>query len=694
MNDAVPGPDQEKADPVEQQVLTAAMSGGLTDLRTAGTDNDPAHGSSWDASRQVRASLLAELLTGTRRTDGNLPRSIKLRGARIIGSLNLEAATLTCPLLLQDCYIDELVSFDEVTATAIRLPGCHLRGLTARQLRTIGDLDLSAVMFTITGETRLDGAHIGGSLDLNRAIFTNPCGTALNADDLTVERSMLCEGFTATGEVRLVDAHIGGQLDLLGATLTNTGRIALSANRLTVGGDMSSDGLKADGEILLVGAHIGQLSLNVANLNNPGPGKIALNADNLTVDRHIFCNGLRNRPFTATGEIRLLGANIGGQLSMRCANLAHPRETALTADLMTVGQGMQCMDDFRSDGEVRLVGAHISGQLLINNAHLNNPDMVALNAAQVTVDGDMSCGMGFTAAGRIVLEGAHIGKRLFFSDATLTDPGRLYAASLTVGGDMFCTPGFTAADTVSLPGASIGGELNLLGASLADDSELALDIGAASIQTLRMPVERPEGIVDFTNATVGVLIDDEKSWPDVLWLRGFTYERLGNAEVKPRARLRWVKRHPGRFTPQLYDQLAKVYQSAGDDPAARTVAVAKQWRRRRPFDPLNWLWYATVGYGYRTWLAGIWLAALMGLGTWIFSKAYPAHMIAISDHPSAFHAAAYAFDILVPVIGLGQKTAWQPEGSAYLYWSWALTIAGWVLTTAVVAGLSGILKRD
>jgi hypothetical protein len=83
----------------------------------------------------------------------------------------------------------------------------------------------------------------------------------------------------------------------------------------------------------------------------------------------------------------------------------------------------------------------------------------------------------------------------------------------------------------------------------------------------------------------------------------------------------------------------------------------------------------------------------VALGTWVFSGAYPARMIAISSHPPAFHAAAYAFDLLLPVIGLGQKSAWQPQGSA-LYWSWVLTGAGWVLTTAVVAGLTGILKRD
>jgi hypothetical protein len=71
-------------------------------------------------------------------------------------------------------------------------------------------------------------------------------------------------------------------------------------------------------------------------------------------------------------------------------------------------------------------------------------------------------------------------------------------------------------------------------------------------------------------------------------------------------------------------------------------------------------------------------------------------MIAVKTHRPPFHAAAYALDLLLPVVGLGEKSVWQPRGSAalYWYWSWALTVAGWVLTSAVVAGLTGILKRD
>jgi hypothetical protein len=127
--------------------------------------------------------------------------------------------------------------------------------------------------------------------------------------------------------------------------------------------------------------------------------------------------------------------------------------------------------------------------------------------------------------------------------------------------------------------------------------------------------------------------------------------------------------------------------------AARRVAIAKQWHRRNIFSPLNWLWYITVGYGYRTWLAAIWLAALTVAGTFAFSHAYNTHHLIATSHAPAFQPFVYTIDILLPIVDFGQKSAWTPTGWA-LPWSWSLTAAGWVLTTAAVAALTGILKRE
>jgi hypothetical protein len=541
-------PSEEKLSGAERRLVAAAAKGTMADLRTGDAEaDDPKTGAKWGTGRQIRAELLTELLTGQRNPGGRPARIIKLTGARITGSLDLEAATLTCPLVLQDCYFDEAVNLNEATAPAIRLPGCHLPGLKASQLRTSGDLELRRTKFTTNSEVNLLDAHIGGALDLRGASLSNPGARALWADSLTVGQNLLCWGhFAVLGEVQLRGAHVGGRLDLRGASLSNPGGRALRANRLTV------------------------------------------------------------------------------------------------------GHNLVCSDGFAAVGEVGLSGAHIGGQLRLEGASLSNPDGAALAADRLTIEEDLICCDGFKATGEVRLTSASIGRQLDLHGATLSNPG---------------------------------------------GNALTLDRANVTVLSL-LPQQRPDGVVSLANATVVWFNDDPATWPATFDLQQFKYDILGNGQVSPHHRLEWLGRHRGGYAPQLYDQLASTYQRAGDERAARTVAIAKQRRRRRKFSPLSWLWYLTVGYGYRPWLAGAWVIALAALGTAVFSHAYPAHMTATSPHPPAFHAAAYTLDLLLPVIGLGQKSAWHPQSPAYQYWSWALTGAGWVMTTALVTGLSGILKRD
>src|SRR4029450_6972362 len=103
----------------------------------------------------------------------------------------------------------------------------------------------------------------------------------------------------------------------------------------------------------------------------------------------------------------------------------------------------------------------------------------------------------------------------------------------------------------------------------------------------------------------------------------------------------------------------------------------------------------TVGDGYQTWKAGVWLLALVGLGWWIFDRAYPTHLV-VAEPPGrrpSFHAGLYALDLLLPFADLGYQGAWIAAGWARACYLGG-TRAGCVLTTAVVAALSGLIKRD
>jgi hypothetical protein len=628
----------------KRRLVAAAAVGGLIDLSTghAGRD-DPAQGANWGPARTMRAQLLIDLLTKEQARDAGRPRAVMIRCARITGPLNLLSRTLVCPLFLQDCHIEEAVNLNGATAVWILLPGCRVPSLTANQLHTTSNLELNNG-FTAKGKVSLIGAHIGGQLDLSRASLGNPGGIALAADGLTVDQSMLCrEGFTAQGETRLPDAHISGQLDLADASLAN-------------------------------------------------PGGIALVADGLTVGRSLLCR----TGFTAQGEVNLIGARIGGQLGIRGARLANPGGFALNASSLNVTQ--DCFaDDITVQGCAVLHGARFEGALSLTGAHLANPGGDALSAIGLTVEHSMLCGMGFTSEGTINISGAHVDGGLSFNGARLASPvpGReaLQAHGLAVSANMDCRD-MAAVGCVSLPGATIGGQLSFTNAFLANPAGPALDLGGATISELFLrPVQQPQGPVSLADATVGIFHDDRATWPSALALNGFTYRTFGNDQISPQERLAWIKLHPGGYTPQIYDQLAGCYRNAGLEGAARRVAIAKQRQRRSAFSPFNWLWYLTVGYGYRTWLASLWLIGLTVLGALVFAHAYPRQFTQATGHHETFSPPGYTLDVLLPFAGLGQKSSWAPLGSA-MYWSWALTGAGWVLATAVIAGLTSVLKRD
>ncbi|HEX6468397.1 MAG TPA: hypothetical protein VF069_04825 [Streptosporangiaceae bacterium] len=683
--DTAPPRGGDELSTAERRLLDAVATGIVADVRAGDPAlDDPAGGAAWGAERTVRAELLVELLTADGASgSGAAPRAVRLRGARVTGTLDLEGAELRRPLLLDGCRIDEPVELCEAIAPAIRLPGCALPALTGDRLRTLGNLELNRGC-TVAGEVRLAGARIGGQLSLDAARLTNPGGRALLGDGMTAESIGCRGGLTVEGEINLVGARVEGGLSFDGARLANPGGRALDATRLSVGGDLHArHDFAADGEVRLSGAHVaGELCFDGARLANPG-GR-ALTAERLVVEQDLLCRD----GFTAEGEIRLPRARVAGFLDLDGARLDNAGGTALFADGLAVDQGMVGRDGFTAHGEVRLVEAH-AGYLDLSGATIINPGRQALIALRLTVDHNMFCRYGFTAEGEVRLVGAHIGDRLSLIDSCLVNPGGL-----------------------------------------------ALDLERASADILILrPRRRPDGGVDLTNMTVRAFGDDPATWADVMLLRGFRYETLENDEVDVRTRLRWLARGQGAYnmspydrlsaaayrdegreaaarhaasikvqllsgaasgyTPQVYDQLGAAYQRAGRDEAARRVAIAKQWRRRGALGPLgkvlNWLLYLTVGYGYRTWLAALWLAGFVACGTWIFDGAYPGNMVRADSAGPAFHALAYTLDVLVPIVDLGQQHTWQPQGAA-MYWTWAFMAAGWLLTSAVAAGLSGLAR--
>jgi len=690
----------------EREVWQAAATGKLVDLRMGDPKIDsPEKWAEWGTERTVRAEVIMDLLIGDGEATSTSVRGVRLQGARITGELNLEASTLRCPLDLLDCSFASAINLSEATAVSVRLSGSNIPTVRAQQLRTRGDLRLDDG-FSVSGGVELSGAHIGGVLNCEGGQFSNRDGSAISARGLTVDLDMFCgQGFSAIGEVRLLDAHIGGVLRCEGGQFSKADGSAISADRLTVEGSMfCGQGFSATGQVRLVDAHIGGV-LNCEGGQFSKADGSAISADRLTVEGSMFCR----EGFSASGGVKLVGAHIVGQLICTGGQFSNSNGPALDADGLTVDRDMFCSGGFSASGEVRLLGAHIGGVLDCTGGQFSNSNGPTLTADGLTVDRDMGCGEGFSATGEVRLPGAHIGGQLNCIGGRFSNPDghALNADGLTVDRDMGCGEGFSATGEVSLLGAHIGGVLDCAGGQFSNSGRSALTLERATVNgPLRMDSAVLHGILDLTAAKTSSYHDDQISGPEKLRLDGFVYDTISDTSAKKgkkrdlvKERLEWLGRNEKGYSPQIYDQLAAVYRRTGHDEDARRILIAKQRRRSAAGNLASkiwgWLLYLTVGYGYRTWLAALWLIGFLILGTILFGSVYRGELTPANkaNVPPPLQPSLYTLDLLLPVVSLHVRDAWVAHGAAQ-WWSAFFIIVGWILATAVVLSLTGLLKRD
>jgi hypothetical protein len=263
------------------------------------------------------------------------------------------------------------------------------RALTLIGARIEGVLDLEAVELEMP--LVLHRCELAEPLNLDHAkavlITLSSCRlAAVSAEQLQMRGNFELTDTTAA-VVSLVGARIGGQLVLRGAKLS--------------GGSYPP---------LPEGTPLRPRDDDV----NEVPG-IALAVDGLELEGSLICDG----GFTATGQVRLVKANIGGAALFDGATLSHPAGEALFAEDLTVGGSMWCWSGFRAEGELCLRGARIGGMLVLDGAQLHSTRGATFNGELLHVGGSLLCRGGFTARGGIALTGAHIGGDALFDSAVI-----------------------------------------------------------------------------------------------------------------------------------------------------------------------------------------------------------------------------------------------------------------------------------
>ena len=259
--------------------------------------------------------------------------------------------------------------------------------------------------------------------------------------------------------------------------------------------------------------------------------------------------------------------------------------------------------------------------------------------------------------------------------------------------------------------------------------------------------------MDLRDAEVASLVDREDCWPEKgkLKLDGFAYGRFAEGTLREAPRRRdWLDRQPqedlrGNFKPQPFQQLVKVLKEAGHSKEARKIAIREQELltsgvrfKSRPFE---WLWRRfldiSIRYGYmpeRIIIAAVavWLICgvvyKLGEDQRIFAPTNAAYFLhkKVEDcraadkqnsancylengpeYPS-FDPFVFSLDVILPVVNLHQKDAWQPmdrpleirvANRSFPFLpirlvTWLETLLGWVAAIMLTAFVGGVIKKE
>ncbi len=457
--------------------------------------------------------------------------------------------------------------------------------------------------------------------------------------------------------VQIQGARIDGALDLIFAKIEFP--LSIQQSAISLG-------------MVMLDCHLYALFLNGSHT---GP----IIADGLRVEHDLHMSD----GFHATGEVRMLGATIGGTLNCSSAHFSNPNGAALVADGINVKGAVFLCNEFKAEGTVRLLGATIDRTLECDRSHFSCPDGDALNADRIVVKGSVFLRNEFKAEGTVHLRGATIGSDFDCRNGHFSNSNGLAldASSIKVDGSVFLRDQFWAEGDVVFAAATVGASFQWWGVKDSDQCTLRLE-----------------------SAKFGSLWDEEESWPAKLYLDGLVYDGLyGNSPVDADARLRWLKRQGDdkeKFVPQPYVQLAKVLQEMGHKADARRILIAMQRDPARvaamtiPHRLWHYLFGQSFGYGNRPWQALLWIVGFIVLGAFVFqvgSDSTQFQKTCDGDLP-AFNAFVYSLDAFVPLIDLHQAKYRLPTGCWLRVYHWLHITLGWLLSSALAVALTSYLQ--
>jgi uncharacterized protein YjbI with pentapeptide repeats len=378
-----------------------------------------------------------------------------------------------------------------------------------------------------------------------------------------------------------------------------------------------------------------------------------------------------------------------------------------------------------ADGAVDATGIQIGGQLVLHKARLCNAggDALSLDNAEITCD---VYAWGLEADGAVDATAVYIGGELDLDKARLRnadgDALDLHGAEIT--GDVFARS-LEADGEVLAPGARFSGRLDLRGAKLRNRDGNALNLESASIKRLTfgpVKIADPLGPVGITGkvrlyrAEITDLETDANP-PSPLVATGWEVTDIhGPLRSDWAAARRWLETTT-KTSAQPWHALANVYERNGEPAGARRLrfAAARKVTRQSPVPTkiLRGIYGAVVGYGYYPLLAGFWLLVIV-VSSSLIVCANRADFVA---NNSATNSAAitylqqtrtpvptqtplqpfsYTLSALLPTAVVNSTSDWTVRSDAAVLNGvlMLLKLSAWILTALLLAGVTGLLRKE
>lgn len=296
--------------------------------------------------------------------------------------------------------------------------------------------------------------------------------------------------------IRLKNARVSGQLDIAG---------------LDIPFPLRFEACEFDMPLMAEGAQLSGMVVIGSMLQG-----LLANGVRIRQDLDLSRSRIAGPHGTTASESRLAAvwlceSEIGGRLLCSDTVIHADGERAVQADHMRTGGAVRLLRHFTAHGEIRLLGARLGGSLDLSGAHVYAPGGVALDLTDALIGGSLfligsASGRRAVIQGRVDMSSARVSAQVLLRGATLeapaATPAKVGYSRFRDGGTAVSAPRLTVGAEVTLvENCTVSGGLDL---SMSTLSSLFIDSGCS----LRAPGKIA---LDLTNAEIlsTVIIGEE-----------------------------------------------------------------------------------------------------------------------------------------------------------------------------------------